>query len=182
MSDLGITVAQLSSYAEQLLHWAAAVSASSNLSSSMYVENNNIMVFRYPVGIIAIFDNGNDNQYILNALAAAIGYGNIVIICSTSVLLMELCNMLTSSGITAGVVSVLTGDSVITSVALHQCIQNIWYLGGESRLFQYLEWWTASQNMKQIVAIPQTAPKTLWEHYATLSKVIWLPAVDIFAN
>jgi NAD-dependent aldehyde dehydrogenases len=105
------------------------------------------------------------------------------------------CNFLVqvvdSSDFPAGVVNVLTGDSdcLLATLANHQEVAALWAPGIAATKAKYIEW-ASSANLKQtwVDKLPYhnleqvTDYRELFELYSTVTKAIWMPCGEIFAN
>ena len=99
--------------------------------------------------------------------------------------------VLDSSDFPAGVVNVLTGDSdcLLATLANHQEVAALWSPGIAATKAKYIEW-ASSANLKRtwIDKLPYhtleqvTDCRELFELYSTVTKAIWMPCGEMFAN
>lgn len=102
-----------------------------------------------------------------------------------------LTQLVDSSDFPAGVVNVLTGDSdcLLATLANHQEVAALWAPGIAATKAKYIEW-ASSANLKRtwVDKLPYhnlgqvTEYRELYELYSTVTKAIWMPCGEIFAN
>jgi aldehyde dehydrogenase (NAD+) len=96
-----------------------------------------------------------------------------------------------SSDFPSGVVNVLTGDSdcLLATLASHQEVAALWAPGIAAAKAKYIEWASSANlkctwvdklpyyNLEQVIDC-----RELFELHSTVTKAIWMPCGEIFAN
>jgi aldehyde dehydrogenase (NAD+) len=96
-----------------------------------------------------------------------------------------------SSDFPAGVVNVLTGDSdcLLATLASHQEVAALWAPGIAATKAKYIEW-ASSASLKRtwVDVLPYhnlgqvTDCRELFELYSAVTKAVWMPCGEMFAN
>lgn len=185
-----------------LFQWAASCDKKQFVAGDASPSNDVLVdVRREPLGVIGIVQTPVQSPPgpwallgFISLFAPAVCYGNSVVVIADSVhptAALEFCEVLDSLDFPAGVVNVLTGDSdcLLATLASHQEVAALWSPGIAATKAKYIEW-ASSANLKHtwIDKLPYhtleqvTDCRELFELYSTVTKAIWMPYGEIFAN